>query len=399
MFFWVIAILLAIVAAGLLVFPLWRTPVDGPGATDIDVYRDQLAEVDRDLARGVLAADEAERTRTEIARRILAADKTAGPVLRDGPAIGRPLSIAIAGMVVAATAAIYWSLGAPGYDNLGQADRIARGDAMRDNRPTQAQAEAAAPQMPTPEVAADYLAMVEQLRAIVPTRPDDPQGWELLARQEATLGNFTAAIAAQTHLIGLRGTPPPLTDQTFLADLMVAAADGIISPETEVLLRDILARDAKNISARYYIGLLYAQTDRPDIAFRLWRDIVTEGPADNPHVQFARGQVQIAAEAAGTDYTLPAERGPTAADIAAAAEMPGMDRDAMIRGMVAQLSDRLARQGGTAAEWAQLIVAYGVLGETEQARAIWTEAQTVFAADATAMNTISAAATEAGLTP
>ena len=320
-------------------------------------------------------------------------------MIGDGPPIGRALAVAIAGVVVAATVAIYWSLGAPGYDNMPRAERIARGDAMRDNRPTQAQAEAAAPRIPTPEVAADYLAMVDQLRAVVPTRPDDAQGWELLARQEATLGNFTAAIAAQTHLIGLRGDPPPLTDQAFLADLMVAAADGIISPETEVLLRDILARDARNITARYYMGLLYAQTDRPDIAFRLWRDIVAEGPADSPHVQFARGQVQIAAEAAGVDYTPPAERGPTAADIAAAAEMPGMDRDAMIRGMVAQLSDRLARQGGSAAEWAQLIVAYGVLGETDQARAIWTEAQTVFAADTTAMTTISAAATEAGLTP
>jgi cytochrome c-type biogenesis protein CcmH len=54
------------------------------------------------------------------------------------------------------------------------------------------------------------------------------------------------------------------------------------------------------------------------------------------------------------------------------------ERMDMIRGMVAGLSDRLATEGGSPDEWARLIRAYGVLGETDRAAAIWAEAQQVF---------------------
>ena len=65
--------------------------------------------------------------------------------------------------------------------------------------------------------------------------------------------------------------------------------------------------------------------------------------------------------------------------------------------MVAQLSERLANEGGSAQEWAQLIGALGVLGDTERAGAIWGEAQTVFAADADGLAMIRASAKRAGV--
>ena len=73
------------------------------------------------------------------------------------------------------------------------------------------------------------------------------------------------------------------------------------------------------------------------------------------------------------------------------------DRQDMIRGMVANLSERLATQGGTAPEWARLITAYGVLGNTDQASAIWTEAQGRFAERPEELATIRAAAEQAGV--
>ena len=62
MLFWVIAGLLALVIGALLLLALQRRAAGGDApASDIQVYRDQLDEVERDLARGVLAEDEAER--------------------------------------------------------------------------------------------------------------------------------------------------------------------------------------------------------------------------------------------------------------------------------------------------------------------------------------------------
>lgn len=76
--------------------------------------------------------------------------------------------------------------------------------------------------------------------------------------------------------------------------------------------------------------------------------------------------------------------------------MEAGDRQAMIEGMVEQLNDRLAREGGSAEEWARLIASLGVLGQTERARAIYGEAQGRFAGRAEDLAALKAAAEQAG---
>ena len=279
-----------------------------------------------------------------------------------------------------------------------QLTRIAAGDTLRDGRITQAAAEALVPVTIAADVPAADMALITQLRDAVKTHPDSITGWGFLAEFEARLGNYPAAARAQEQLIALKTDTATVADYEYLVDLHVAAAGGFVSPGAEQTVRRLLADDDQNITARYYTGLLYAQTDRPDIAFRLWRGLVDSGPADDIHVQLARAGVEDAAIRAGVDYELPPEIGPTAADIAAAQDMTPQAQQDMIRGMVAQLSDRLATQGGPPADWSRLISSLGVLGDTDQAQLIWTEAQGVFADDPTAIAQLLAAAQSAGLT-
>ena len=75
------------------------------------------------------------------------------------------------------------------------------------------------------------------------------------------------------------------------------------------------------------------------------------------------------------------------------------DRQNMIRNMVDGLAERLVTEGGSAEEWARLIRALSVLGETEQVTAIWDDAQTVFAEDPASMELLTSAARAAGLIP
>ena len=89
--------------------------------------------------------------------------------------------------------------------------------------------------------------------------------------------------------------------------------------------------------------------------------------------------------------------GPTDEELDAAAQMSAEDRAAMIQDMVASLSARLANQGGTSEEWARLIRAHGVLGNADQARAIWEEAQMAFANDDAGLTLLRAAADDAGV--
>jgi cytochrome c-type biogenesis protein CcmH len=113
-----------------------------------------------------------------------------------------------------------------------------------------------------------------------------------------------------------------------------------------------------------------------------------------------RAQIGQVAQLAGVRYEPPSlapAPGPSAADMQAAAGMDPEARAEMIRGMVARLSERLATEGGPVGDWARLITAYGVLGETDKARETWQEAQRNFAADDGALDTLRAAARGAGV--
>lgn len=407
--FWASAIATALIVGALMVLALLRgRPQGAVAAQDVDVYRDQLREVERDLARGVLGETEAERTRTEVARRLLEADKAAqaGGTTNDAP---RKMTLVAAGLclvvLIGGTGGLYRHLGAPGVADLPLEARKAAAEQRHNERPDQATAEIEAAKLPAPELPDPdprLLDLVAQLREVVAERGGDVQGLEMLVLHEARLGNFTAAYQAQTRLIIAKGDAASAEDFATLGDLLVTAAGGYVSPEAERALTEALARDPRHKLARYYLGLMYAQVDRPDLAFRLWRVLWTESTAQDPWVGVLEAELPLLAQMAGVRFTLPplagtALRGPEAADIEAAGQMSAEDRSAMIRGMVDGLSARLANEGGSAEEWAQLIGALGVLGETERAAAIWAEAQQVFATDPQSLDTLRAAAGRAGV--
>ncbi|SFS07146.1 cytochrome c-type biogenesis protein CcmH [Yoonia litorea] len=396
MVFWTVCALLAVAVTAMIVTPLLR-PQDVPDENpDVAIYRAQLDEIDKDLERGLLEADEAERARAEVARRLIAANKEASPQAgQGGPTKG--LSLVIGLTLLAVTFGVYWTSGAPGYGDLPLQARLAASDEMRANRPDQAALEAVAPTPPQNDLPADYVAAIEQLREIAPTRPDDLEAWERLAFHEVEMRNYAAAVDAQQQVIAIKGDEALLTDYQRLLDLKVVAAGGLVSPEAEELIREILVRDDGNIAARYYLGALYNQTDRPDIALRLWRTIIEGGDPQNFHVASARAQASDAAFRAGVEYALPETRGPTFEQMEQAQEMSPEDQQAMIGGMVAGLADRLATEGGPAQDWARLIRAYGVLGDLESARTVWNEAQQVFVSSMRGMEILTNAARDAGV--
>lgn len=413
--FWITTVLLALVVSGLFVIALLRRPDKSEEAADYDmrVYRDQLTEIDRDLERGVLTQEDANRVRTEVSRRILAAD--AQRTVDTDFTRGAPRIVAsvVALVLVGGSVALYKGigpingLGAPGYTDLALAERITFAESLRDSRPSQARAEAsltASP--PVAEFNADYVQLVQTLRDTVAERPDDIQGHALLVQNESNLGNFVAAYQSQERIIELKREEVTVEDLTGYTDLLILAAGGYVSPEAEQAARVVLTRDPNNGIARYYIGLMLAQTGRPDMAFRIWDRLLQIGPESAPWIAPILEQIPEMAQHAGVNYQIPtignrrtsaANNGPTAADIEAAGEMTGAERIQMIEGMVSGLSDRLATSGGSAEEWAQLIDALGVLGRTDQAFAIYKNAETVFAGDPSSLDLTTRAAQRVGV--
>lgn len=407
MLFWIIVACLAVLVAGLVVFALVRggRGEEPAAAYDLRVYRDQLKEIDRDLARGIIAPEDAERMKTEVSRRVLEADRAlqrAEATGQDDPSGARYVAAGFAILVIGGAVWLYPRIGVPGYPDLPMSSRLAMAEEAMANRPSQDEAVAAAlaNRGPAPQVDPRYAELMDRLRQVVAERPNDVEGLALLARNEAAMGDPAAGAAAQRRLVALKGDQATAGDYAALADLMVLAAGGIVTPEAEAVLNEVLRRDGQNGTARYYVGLLMAQTGRPDRAFRIWDNLLKTSDPAAPWVPALMAQMPELARYAGQEFEPPARitaPGPSEADIAAASEMTAEERDDMIRGMVAGLSDRLATEGGSPEEWARLIGALGVLGETEQAAAIWAEAQGVFAAYPEMLATVRAAAERAGV--
>ena len=406
MTFWIIATATTVVLALTFYRALTTPSPDATDTVDLAVYKDQLAEVERDLARNVISSEEADRLRTEISRRILALDKAERTKTR---ALSRSTALAVGLTLFAIVAGggygLYNHLGQSGYGDIPLKQRIENANTSLNTRPSQDEFWEKMPaQVPLNTPTGDYAALVEKLRTTVAERPNDLQGFVLLAQIEAGLENFRAAAQAQSKVLSIKGDSATAQDYFEYGELLILSSNGYVSPEAERALRAVLARDDQNEPARYYLGVLMAQNDRPDVAFRLWRQLLAVGTADDPWIAPIRAMMpEIAFRAGVTDFELPplpgtdALPGPTGEDIAAAQDMSAADQQDMIRGMVARLSDRLATDGGTPQEWARLINALGVLGDLEQARAIYDNAQQVFADTPDALTTIEAAANQVGI--
>jgi cytochrome c-type biogenesis protein CcmH len=418
MTFWIYAIASAILAVAILGVAMarGRSGAEPSAAYDLRVYRDQLNSVDRDLARGVIGATDADRLRNEISRRILAADaalQTDADSAISQPRLTWAIGGATAVAVIAGSLWIYNGLGTPEYGDMGLKHRLAMSEEAYRNRPPQSAAEAAMPVLPPTDMPDEYKALVEKLRATVANRPNDLEGNSLLAQEEARVGNYIAAYTAQAAVLRIKGDTATGHDHAMMAVMMALAAGEYVSPEAEIHVRAAMALEPENPLSRYYFGLMMAQAARPDRAFALWEPLLREGPVEAPWVIAIINQIEDIAARAGIRYQIPSDllpqgraplpdtdddlRGPSSEDMQAAGEMTAQDRMQMIQGMVDGLLDRLATEGGSPAEWAQLINALGVLGETDRALAIYNEAQQVFANDSAALAQINAAGAAAGV--
>src|SRR6185312_4798937 len=117
MWFWIVAALLTLGASLAILLPMLRIDegAAAAGAYDIEVYRDQLAELDRDAARGLIRPAEAEEARAEIGRRILQAHRDQNS--RKTAASGRNGRL-LASAAVLAVPLVSWGL----YGVLGSPD-------------------------------------------------------------------------------------------------------------------------------------------------------------------------------------------------------------------------------------------------------------------------------------
>ncbi|HEX4767613.1 MAG TPA: c-type cytochrome biogenesis protein CcmI [Lichenihabitans sp.] len=370
------------------VWPLLRqrSAVRAGAMPDVGFYRQQIAELDEDVARGMLPAADASGTRVELGRRLLSAAErsdveSAGPMRR-----GRHVVALLAAVLVPAlTLGLYLKIGSPRYGDLPLAER-------------------ALPQ-------GNILALIERVETHLASHPDDYRGYELIAPVYMQMGRFNDAAHAYGEMLRIKGHTPE--HDAEYGQALVMAADGVVTQQARAAFDAALKTDPKQPQSRFFTGLAAEQDGDKAKARAIWQKLADEAPPgaswlDMVHRRIAGldgngpagtavapAAVSPPPKAPGAGAAMP---GPPAGPMASAiASMPAEQQQAAIRGMVEGLAARLAENGHDPEGWLRLVRAYTVLGDVGKARQALSDARHAMTGDEATLGRLDGLAHELGL--
>ena len=359
MLVWLPALLLTAAVLAALVVPVLRRsgksdaapdPATASLTHDLAVYRDQLDEISRDETLGRIGAAEAEAARAEIMRRMIEAQarrEAAAPVAAEHREQRRRWVLAGAVALPVMGLLLYATIGRPDLPPSPAAGRLA-----------------------SAVETGDLPAMVARVEQYLAKNPGDAAGWLVVAPVYRQMGRPDDAAAAYATAIRLgKGSPAVIADY---AEALMLANGGLISAEARQAFGEALKQDPGSAKARFYLNLADGQEGKREQALKGFRDMLAGAPAEAPWRAAVEEQI---------------------ADL----EQTPAQREAMIRGMVQTLDERLKREGGDVAGWMRLARSRMVLGERDKAVAALDAAAERFRGDAKALDAIAAARKELGL--
>jgi cytochrome c-type biogenesis protein CcmH len=329
--------LLATLTVGALLLPFLRGGAPEPVATDADrfegelgIYRDQLAEIDRERADGTLSEADAAAARLEIERRVLAAAEGRRPAAAPSSALHRWVPPAIALLVPLLALGLYLRLGHPGLPSAPFGSVAAA---------------------PGGERTLDVARLLADARARVAARPDDAEA------------------------------------QSALGEALTLEADGTVTTAAVAAFNRALQLQPGDPRAIYYLGLHEVQSGDSAAALRRWRELAERSPPDAPYLPALRGEIARLARASGAPGAA-AESGaggmpqPTREQQEAMAAMTPEQRQQTIRTMVEGLAARLQDNPQDRAGWLRLANAWKVLGDQAAAVDAYARADALAPVDA-----------------
>jgi cytochrome c-type biogenesis protein CcmH len=216
--------------------------------------------------------------------------------------------------------------------------------------------------------------LVAKVEEHLQNNPKDGRGWEVLAPVYMQLGRYSDAVDAWRNALKFLGESADR--QANLGEALMAQANGVVTAEAQAAFTRAVTLDVTTVSARYYLGVAAEQDGRREDAAKIWRDLISDAPADARWVSDVRTALaRVEGKAAAP---LP---GPTPAQMAAAANQSPDQQTAMIQGMVDGLAARLKKDGSDVDGWVRLVRSYKVLGQPDKAQSAIVDAQRALAGD------------------
>lgn len=349
------ALLVAVLAA--ILWPLLRrrsAPVNR-AEFDIEVYLDQLRELDRDLSRELIDETQAAAARLEIERRLLAAARSADAApAPHAPGRHRFLAALLAPLISAGALALYLHLGSPGLPDLPFAER----PVAPSEGPRIAQVRA-------------HIAAVEDRLA---DQPDNANLWRDLGSLRLSAGDVAGAVEALARATDLSDGRADIA--SAYAEALTFAAEGMVTPQAQTLFAKVLEQSPGEPRARFFLALADYQAGRREAALAQWSALAKDAPPGASWLPVVAERIRQTADELGVaaaDY-LPSPAGPSRDDVAAAQNLAPQQRQEMIGSMVARLAERLEREPNDIEGWRRLGRSYTVLGDPARAHAAYAKA-------------------------
>ncbi len=413
---WIVLGALTALVAGYVLWPILRNARSADADTnedrladmdedelqrDLAVYRDQLAEIGRDIERGVLTEGQADAARTEVQRRILATDQRIANRHKSGEGATRvsrlrPAVAIFTLLLFAGGIGLYLDLGRPDLRDRPIASRTDEIMAARQASDNDANRNAALNRA------------VQDLSNRLLENPDDLKGWELLGASLMALGRPEEAQTA--FLEAVKQSDRDGDYLAMYAESVIRTNNGQVNTIARGALEEAAKSGSTDPRIQYFLGLADAQNGNVAAAVDRWIALANSAPADAGWLPMVLARIDEAAVAQGIDITgritvtppiasnaPTGSGGPSREDMEAAAEMTPEERQEMILGMVSQLADRLAEDPENPEGWARLMRAYMVIDQPDQAKQAYDTARKQFSGDSELLTRFAGLADELGI--
>lgn len=379
MLFWIIVASVTALVALLLLAPLLRktAPADNERSHDVEVYRDQLKEVERDEREKLISAEEAGYARAEIGRRLISSAEKAEK--EPAPATPRRHLSAQAFVIVL-------------LPLIGIGLYLRTGDPGLPSQPLEARLE---------RPGNDIGILIAKTENHLMQHPDDGTGWDLLA--PIYLRNMRPDDAADAFRKAIRFLGPSAGRYGGLGEALVTSNNGLVTSEAKDSFQKALKLDSNDARSEFYLALALGQEGRSLEALAAFKALAASSAPDAPWQPIVARQ--IAALEKGPEVP-PATAGapnpdapgnPTAADVAAAQTMNSGDRQQMILSMVQGLDAKLKDNPHNFEGWVRLVRSYAMLKDAPKAADALKRSLAAFPAESSEGQQLLAMAKELGI--
>jgi len=355
MLLWITFAGLTALAALAILRPYWQArPSSAASVQDLEVYKQQLREIEEEAERGLLGNAEVEAARIEVSRRILAASAEHAGTDALSAVQSSVLPYAMVGLLALFSLSLYLVHGSP-------------------NLPGQPLA-ARAPEN-GPSIEALVIRVEERLLA----NPEDGMGWSVIAPIYMRLGRFADAAKAYGNASRLQGETAELSSN--LGEALTLANAGKVSTQARQAFEKALSLDPVHEKSSFWLGMAEEQDGRLAQATAIYRKMLENQPPDNVKA-VVNQRIAILEGRPG---------------IAATSKSSVEVDAAMIDQMVSGLAARLKQDGSDLNGWLKLVRAYTVLGRKEEALSALKDARDTFTGNGDALGQIDALAKSLGL--